>query len=199
MAQLENNVGIRQNRRFIPSDATEPWAPDSVGYRVAKRFYESIILLMALTTAYKDAQPRRTIELSPHTIQSSELIFHQFVNKLAQFCDTGRTYEGVTAFVVLQFPDRIQYRFASNQQDAKSLARAQDLVTWVLRAIREACRDQPPLDTSHILRKVLSFTRIKVTVYIKSMQINLDQCMDACRREDSTKCELGNYLPSMEH
>jgi hypothetical protein len=77
---------------------------------LANRFYEPIILLVGLNAAWEDQQTSKAPDLSSDVAQSSERAFPALSTSLVN-------YVIVTAFVVLQFADHIQYRFASNQRE----------------------------------------------------------------------------------
>jgi hypothetical protein len=134
-----------------------------------------------------------------NAVQSPERAFHCFVNKLGQLCDSERGGNTVTAFVVLQFPDRIQYRFASNQQESEDLIRAQTFTTYVLQTLGRADGDELQGMTSHILRKSLSFTKPRVEVYVKALKKQAASCISACAREDTDECESENQILILEN
>lgn len=137
-----------------------------------------------------DDQTSKAPDLSQGVAQSPELDFHCFVNKLAQLCDSERKGNTVTAVVVLQFPDRIQYRFASNQREIADLICTQSFLKDILKTLGTADVDDLGDLSSHILRKVISFTRPRVGAYVKSLKEHTALCISACRRDDTDGCRF---------
>lgn len=162
--------------------------------KVAIRFYEPIILLLGLNVAYIHNQPSKAPDLSLDTAQSPELEFHCFVNKLGQLCDSERGGNTVTAFVVLKCPDRIQYRFASNQRSIEDLDRARTFIINVLRALGDADKDELRDVSPHILRKVLAFNKLRVVLYLKNLEKQVAPCISACKKDDTDECELEKLI-----
>jgi hypothetical protein len=132
-------------------------------------------------------------------VQSLEYDFHRFVNKLGQLCDREPRGNTVTAFVVLKFPDHIQYRFASNQQEEEQLRCAQGFINDVLETLGRAEEDELKERTSLILRKSLSFTRPRIEAYIKSLKDNSALCVAACLREGTEDCDFPNHILILEY
>lgn len=77
--------------------------------KLQRRFYEPLVLLLALTQAcmhnHTPRSPDSLIEVVSH---SSEEFFKDFVNKLCQICDNRPGGNAVTAISVLHYPDRVQ-------------------------------------------------------------------------------------------
>ncbi len=140
--------------------------------------------------AWKHNQASKAPDLSLNVAESPELAFHNFVNKLGQLCDSERDGNTVTAFVVLHFPDRIQYRFASNNQEEDGLARAKAFITYVLQTLGGADGDELRDMTSHLLRKSLSFIRPRAGAYVKLLKKQAALCIEACTREGTEDCEF---------
>jgi hypothetical protein len=158
--------------------------------KLANRFYEPIILLVGLNMAWEHNQISKAPDLSSDETESPERAFHNFVNKLGQLCDSERDGNTVTAFVVLEFPDRIQYRFASNHQEEEDLIRAKAFTTYLLQTLGGAGGDELQDKTSHILRKSLSFIRPRAGAYVKSLKKQAALCIEACARESTEDCEF---------
>lgn len=77
--------------------------------KLQRRFYEPLVLLLALTQACMHNQvPRVPDSLTEVLSHSTEELFKDFVNKLCQICDSKPRGSAVTAISVLQYPDRIQ-------------------------------------------------------------------------------------------
>jgi hypothetical protein len=141
-------------------------------------------------TAWEDRQTSKPPDLSSDVGQSSERAFHCFVNKLSQLCDSERRGKTVTAFVVLEFPDRIQYRFASNQRDNKALNRTHEFLTDVLSALGEVNKCNFREKMSHILQKSLSFARPRLEEYVKALKKYTRLCISSCEEEGTAESEF---------
>jgi hypothetical protein len=77
--------------------------------KLQRRFYEPLVLLLALNQAcMHNYVPRVAEPLTEVPLHSPEELFKDFVNKLCQICDNKRGGDSVTAISVLQFPDRVQ-------------------------------------------------------------------------------------------
>ena len=158
--------------------------------KLVKRFYEPIVLLVGLNLAWEHNQISKASDLSLDVTESPKRAFHNFVNKLGQLCDSERDGNTVTAFVVLKFPDRIQYRFASNNQEEEDLIRAKKFITSVLETLAEADGDELEDRISHILRESVSFIRPRARAYVKSLKTQAALCIEACARESTKDCEF---------
>jgi hypothetical protein len=165
--------------------SVSPRNPVQVKSSLTYRFYEPIVLLLSLNEAYLHNRPAKAPDLSLDVGQSHERSFHCFVNKLGQLCDSERGGNTVTAFVVLQFPDHIQYRFTSNQRKDEDLDHARTFITHILETLCLMDRDDMP---SHILQKALSFTRPRVAGYVKQLKIHAVTCISACTKEGTEDC-----------
>lgn len=77
--------------------------------KLQRRFYEPLVLLLALTQACMHTHaPRVPDSLTEPLSHSLEELFKDFVNKLCQICDNKPGGNAVTAISVLQYPDRVQ-------------------------------------------------------------------------------------------
>jgi hypothetical protein len=155
------------------------------------RFYEPIVLLDVLN-ATCEKKPYNEPDASSDTTQSPEHTFQCFVNKIAQLCDSEKGGETVTSFVVLQHPDHIEYRFTSNQRATADFNRAKNFTTSILRILGSMKRHEKQSVISDILRKSLSFSRSRVTVYMRLLKDQAGLCISACELEDSNECEYIN-------
>lgn len=184
-------VATRAKYEFAGHFSIKPntMSPIPMRNKLTNRFYEPILLLFCLNKAWNQNQISKAPDLSLDMAETPEHAFHRFVNKLGQLCDSERNGKTVTAFVVLRFPDRIQYRFASNQQEEPELVRAQAFIMDVLKTLGTADGDELQDRTSHILRNLLSFTRPKVEAYIKSLKRNSALCIAVCIGEGTKDCE----------
>ncbi|KAH8589269.1 hypothetical protein B0O99DRAFT_725644 [Bisporella sp. PMI_857] len=147
--------------------------PVPVEPKFANRFYEPIILLKSLNRACESSQAPKTPDLLPDNTQSPEYAFHCF-----RGC--GNT---VTAFAVLSFPDRIEYRFASNQREEIDLIGARKFISYLIATLGKTEAHDLERITSHLLQTSLSFTRPRVTAYLHSLNKQSTSCIDTCTGE----------------
>ena len=159
-----------------------------VNAKLAKRFYEPIVLLKVLNATY-DKKPYNAPDPSSDMAQSPEHTFQWFVNTLAQLCDSEKGGKTVTAFTVMQYPDGIEYRFTSNQRDTEDFIRTQDFASSILHILgnMQGCEKQSVI--SNILRKSLSFSRSRVTVEVRILKARAEECISACKIENTDECE----------
>lgn len=157
--------------------------------KLSCRFYEPIILTKALNLALVHNQVPISPELTSDVEQSPKQLYCNFINKLAQLCDNKPGGATVAALTVLQFPDCVQYRFAFNQQKQRELDAASLFVTEILKTI---CRENGKASqemTSFILQRALIFNRRRVEGYLTTLNGQVDQCIDACERENNYECK----------
>lgn len=149
-----------------------------------RRFYEPIVLLQALNEANKNKTIKKADEVARTSDLDSEELFRNFVSKLAQICDWRPKGFTVTAFVVLQYPDRIQYVFGSNQRKPAELEAVQGYITSILRWLREkSSEDDNERETAlaQLLRDILIFNRERIRVYLKGLIAALESCIAICQ------------------
>lgn len=152
-----------------------------------RRFYEIVVLLLALNNAYKDHANRRTIDLTRGTEQEPEEMFRNFVSKLGQICDARPKGFTVTAFVVLQFPDKVQYVFGSNQRPTVELEIVKGYICSILSSLRDMSmgEDDEERETflAPLLRDILMFNRERIKSYINQLVRALETCIGICEKE----------------
>ena len=157
------------------------------------------MLLAALNSTSPGHHTFTAPDLSLGVTQSPKLDFHCFVNKLAQLCDSDKNGDTVTAVVVLQYPDRIQYRFASNQRKEDDLIRTQSYLENILKSLGATDVGDLTFLSSHILRKVISFTRPRISAYVKSLKENTPLCISDCQRDNTQECRFWWRLQNFKH
>lgn len=120
-------------------------------------------------------------EPTPDTASMTwEQMFHNFLNKLAQICDTHPGGDTVTAVVALVQPGRkgeVQYRFASNQRDEGELAQLEAFVVDILGTLRDWTEESSKLVECRVLRKVIGFNRTRMKMYVRAVASGLDICL----------------------
>jgi len=175
---------------FIGSSSTgsDPRVRVPVKVGFANRFYEPIVLLDTLNAACK-RKPYNDSDPSSDMTQSPERTFQCFVNKLAQLCDSDKGGKTVTAFTVLQHPDHIEYRFTSNQRDNEDFIRAQNFTTSILHILGSMEGREKQSVISNILQTSMSFSRSRVTVYMRILKNQAVTCISACKVENTIECE----------
>lgn len=142
------------------------------------RFYEPLVLLFAATQACMHNLAPKIPEPSLNRWnQSQEQLFHDFMNKLAQICDTRPRGPTVTAVVALSHPDRVQYRFASNQRSEEELEQLKSFVTDILQTLQHWTEEASQLVETQVLQKVTVFTRPRLGVYVKAVAISSEECL----------------------
>lgn len=167
---------------------TDPRIRVLVNAKLANRFYEPIVLLKVLN-ATCDQKLSNALDPSSDMTQSAEHTFQWFANTLAQLCDSDKGGKTVTAFTVLQYPDCIEYRFASNQRDTKDLIRAQKFTSSILHILGNMQGHEKHRVISNILRRSLTFSRSRVTVEVRTLKARAEECISACKIENTDECE----------
>jgi len=160
--------------------STRPQPPGVRG-TVLTCFYEPILLLAALNKACVPQPQSQAPGPSPGASQSLESLFHDFVNKISQICDSER-YHGstVTSFAVLRHAGdgSVEYRFASNRRTDDQLKKTRTFVTQVLNTVRQSKKDASGKKScSRVLRQILLFARHRVTAYLISLKTECEPCI----------------------
>jgi hypothetical protein len=171
-----------------------PRVPIELNFAFSNKFYGPIILLAALNDACIHSRPAKSPDLPLDGEQSPERAFHDFVNKLAQLCDIERGGRTVTSLTVLQEPDHIEYRFASNDRTTEELNHARDFILSILNALGRAGKYDLQPFISHILRKSLCFARSRVEPYVKALKKEVTLCSNEIQRENTDECEYNTLI-----
>jgi hypothetical protein len=176
-----------------PETNPETRKPVPLRSKLNNRFYEPIVLLSTLNRRWANHQGPKALDPPLDSVQSPEHEFQFFVNKLSQLCDGELGGKTVTAFVVLQFPSHIEYRFASNQRSEKDLIRVQSFVEDLLHTLHEADGFESPKLISHILRRILPFSKGRLRAYVKSLKQNITLCINSCTSERTNECKFKRH------
>ena len=164
-----------------------------------RRFYEVVALLLALNEGYKGTASRKNNDL-PHSTgeDSDEDLFHNFVSRLGQICDSRPGGPTVTAFAVLQHPDKVEYVFGSNARKFVELESTRAYIHAILTSLRKSsnCEDDDEREEylSDLLRDVLMFNRERIKRYLNGLTDALELCIAICREEGSSAGEFGTCL-----
>jgi hypothetical protein len=129
--------------------------------------------------------------------ESDELLFQNFVSRLGQICDSRPRGSTVTAFVVLQHPDKVEYVFGSNRRKYVDLETTRTYICTILINLRESsnCEDDDQCEKylSNLLREVLMFNRERIRCYLNDLTNALEACIAICETESSLKGEFKIY------
>lgn len=106
-----------------------------------------------------------------------EQLFHDFMNKMTQICDVNPGGATVTAAVALQYPDRVQYRFASNQRTETELERVRLFVDDILQTLQDLTEKSSLSIKIRVLQKVIAFNRPRLQVYVKAVASQSERCL----------------------
>ncbi|KAK7733312.1 hypothetical protein SLS53_008209 [Cytospora paraplurivora] len=152
--------------------------PVELRWKVRKRFYEPIVLLQALTRACMHNQVQKVLEHTPDvTFQTSQQLFRSFLNNLAQICDNDRGGNTVTAVVAIQYPDHVQYRFASNQRTENELALVKAFIKDILESLATWTKAASRTIEGVILRKIIAFNRPRLQLYVRAICSHSQECL----------------------
>lgn len=109
---------------------------------------------------------------------TQEQLFHDFINKLAQICDIQPGGSMVTAACALQYPDRVQYRFASNQRNEQELKRLKDFIVDILNTLQGWTEESSSPIKVTVLRKIVAFNRPRLQTYVKNVASQSSACLE---------------------
>jgi hypothetical protein len=169
--------------------------PVVITAKTNRRFYEVVVLLLALNEGYRGTARKKT-NVMPHGTgeDSDEPLFQNFVSRLGQICDSRPGGSTVTAFVVLQHPDKVEYVFGSNRRDYVELETTRAYIRAILIRLRESldCEDDDQHEKylSKVLRDVLTFNRERIRCYLNGLTDALEACIAICETEGSSKGEF---------
>lgn len=125
---------------------------------------------------------------------SDDLLFQNFVSRLGQICDSRRGGYTVTAFVVLQHPDKVEYVFGSNRRNRVELETTRAYIRAILISLRESsdCEDDDKREEylSSLLRDVLMFNCQRIRWYLNGLTDALEACISICETGSSSNSEF---------
>lgn len=184
----------------MPPRTPNPHAPTVIKKDLRCRFYASIVFLSAVTGAY--AANRRPVPhdlTARHDHGSSEATFRDFVNALSQFCDVKLGGDSVTAFAVLDFQDRVQYRFACNKLNKSRLAKTAAFVTDLLATLRGGGGDDGTSGDDDalslvLLGKALGHCRTRVHSYLGYFKDACRACIETRPADSASVKQLREFI-----
>ena len=152
-----------------------------------------------MNEGYRGTASKKSNDLSHSAGEASdEHLFHNFVSRLGQICDSRPGGATVTAFVVLQHPDKVEYVFGSNGRKHVELETTKAYIRAVLDYLRESsyCEDDDQREEylSNLLRDVLMFNRERVQRYLNGLAADLEACIAICGTESSSAGEFETCL-----
>ncbi len=163
-----------------------------------RRFYEVIVLLLALNKGYKGTFSKKSNDLPHSAGENVEDLFHNFVSRLGQICDSRPGGSTVTAFAVLQHPDKVEYVFGSNGRKTVELETTRAYIRAILTSLKESssCEDDDQREEylSNLLRDVLVFNRERIQRYLNGLATALESCIAICGKESSSAGEFETSL-----
>lgn len=159
-----------------------------VSAKLTRKFYEPVALLVCLNGIFKEKTSRRTAEILCDSNLELEEIFHSFVCKLGQLCDSRPRGRTVTSFSILQKPEGIEYVFASNKRSVIELETTRAYVAAILKCLGEAQLEddekQAELHT-RLLEDILLFNLPRIKRYLSCLVRELDSCINICTSEET--------------
>ncbi|KAL7946768.1 hypothetical protein V8C42DRAFT_318748 [Trichoderma barbatum] len=177
----------------LPLDQTQE-QPIELASRIVHKFFEPIILLVALIDAVRNTAKPRAPE-PDIDVQDPKQLFHAFVNKLSHVCDREKGGDNVTSFVVLRdqyTPDRVHYIFAVNQQTDIQLQTTAAYIRTLLRRVGQAPegRENQHDARRSLLYHILRFNRPRVSFYLRELRTQAATCLERCQAERSDDNDL---------
>ncbi|ROW04141.1 hypothetical protein VSDG_00958 [Cytospora chrysosperma] len=170
------------------ANAAPSGVPVEMKSKLRNRFYEPIVLLLALNEAWKhNLAPKVLDQTSDVTAQTTEQLFRDFMNMLAQICDNKPKGTTVTAAVAIQYNDRVQYRFASNERSEKELEQLKNFVEDILNSLGAWTRATNDRVRASILRKIVSFNRLRLQAYVRAIYTQSQECLNSPENSVTTQ------------
>lgn len=138
-------------------------------------------------------------QAEPLDARDPEQLFRAFVYKLAHLCDYMKRGSTVTSFVILQGV-RVLYKFAANQQKAGELETTRQYVESLLTKVDQlvsASSGRLQL-RAKIHREVLIFNKPRITLYLKQLQAQVEDCRTICNNTQSedSKWSFPSVIPA---
>ncbi|KAH6603565.1 hypothetical protein Trco_008340 [Trichoderma cornu-damae] len=169
-----------------PLDRTQE-EPIPLGSRIVHKFFEPIILLVALIDAVKHAAKPPPPE-PPVDVKDPKQLFCAFVNKLGHVCDSEKGGDTVTSFVILKdesMSGRAQYVFAANRQTDSQLQATAAYVKMLLHKVSQAPEGQlnQHYARGSLLYHILRFNRPRVSIYLRELRSQAQLCLQKCQAD----------------
>ncbi|KAJ0124999.1 hypothetical protein J7T55_006342 [Diaporthe amygdali] len=147
--------------------------------KLQRRFYEPLVLLLALTQAcMHNHAPRAPDPLPDVPSHSPAELFKDFINKLCQICDNKQGGSAVTAISALQYPDRLQYRFASNQRSENDLLKVKSYLQSIVETLRDYTVASSLRVKASVLRQIVAFNRPRLQCYVRNLYSQTQICLE---------------------
>ncbi|PSR92380.1 hypothetical protein BD289DRAFT_481018 [Coniella lustricola] len=169
----------RDGPRLPPRRHTPPRDLIGVKGKLRRRFYEPILLLSAANEACCNKLAPQIEPLADRNNLTTEQLYHNYINKLAQVCDIKSGGSYVTAIAALQRPDGVEYRIASNLRKEIEVVRMKEFVEDLLSTIC-ACTDETTnIVTAKVLSKVILFNKARLrSSYVDRLAEHSSACLN---------------------
>lgn len=170
--------------------------PIPLSSRATHKFYEPIILLVSLIGLTKGAAMACSPEPSID-IHDDKKVFQAFVNKLGHVCDSMKGGTTVTTFVVLRGENNqgvVNYWFAVNKRSTSELEATVTYVQGLLRKVSQVTEGHEHESNvrKDLLSDILRFNHSRVSVYLRTLRSQVEECLTRCRMNVSDESELQN-------
>ncbi|KAH7161792.1 hypothetical protein EDB81DRAFT_925497, partial [Dactylonectria macrodidyma] len=158
---------------------------------LVRQFYPTLLLLVRLAAVhpYRRSAQEPVLDLTT----GLEPLFRDFVSKLAFLCCTVPGGSAVAACAILQLPEGVQYVFGFNNQTSSELEYKRCEITRILNMLRSplpAADSEKAALHRQILTAALTFSEIRIKAYLRSLGTQLQLCVQACEREDTTEAHV---------
>jgi hypothetical protein len=152
--------------------------------KLRKTFFPPLVLLQCLNEICPGGASQKASDAPPNPNQSLEEMFHTFVNKLAQICDSEPKGNTISAIAVIWRDGRICYLLASNRRNTVSLENARAGLTAVLDILKSnleaSTSESDDVMEGRLMREVLRWNSVRVQSYLRSLSKALQACMERC-------------------
>lgn len=171
--------------------------PAAIKDKPRRRFYEAVVFLHVVTLAWqRNRQPVSDEFIVPNS-STTEANFKDFVNRLSQFCDFKLGGDFVTAFTVLDFQHRIQYRFACNRANRNQLKKISTFIIDLLRTLRDV--ELTDGLEQKLLEKVLAHGRVRVHTYLGALNNACRECIGTKPADKASLDQLHQLRKAASH
>ncbi|KOS19897.1 hypothetical protein ESCO_005779 [Escovopsis weberi] len=155
--------------------------PLAIRFKLARRFYEPILLDAALKNigGGGSSGPQHEPNSPEDSIDNAEEAFQCFVNRLADVCDNGNFGKTVSAVAVLEEFDCVHYIVGSNMREATGIEAVKSFVKKLLELV--GSQGDPSSEKAGLkkmlLSHVLHFNQKRVERYATRMAHHLQECI----------------------
>lgn len=152
--------------------------------KLRKFLHPAQVLLVCLNDISPRGPPSKASDEPPNPNQTTEEMFHTFVNKLAQICDFEPKGNTVTSIVVILHNAKLTYVLASNNRGTGALNNARKGLADVLNILKSnleaKSRDTDEVIGRRLMNKILWWNSVRVRSYLTALSNELKTCMKRC-------------------